>query len=309
MSGLPLTILEWSRLTGEAPGLRDEGAAIVEAAMAFERAAGVDRTFSAVSAASPEAGEGWPDVLTRMIDRTVEPAIWEWIAPDDRLPEVLAETAAMIAAAGVDVRLNNVSPATAAIFASKRETCRDLASRSIPCVSTIAACDRTRRPGRWVVKPDRGCGCEQVQIVDSERLLESSARIPNAVVQPYLRGPSYGVLVRLADGRVFPEAKQDIVADDAGGLSYRGGWIARRSPSQDVRELASLVREAIPDRDGWIGIDFIRTERGPVVLEVNPRRTTSMVGLAVQRRDRDITAVRFAKNGAVLDQPSLGEGQ
>ena len=36
---------------------------------------------------------------------------------------------------------------------------------------------------------------------------------------------------------------------------------------------------AIPSLRGYVGIDFIQTEEGPMVLEINPRLTTSYCGL------------------------------
>jgi predicted ATP-grasp superfamily ATP-dependent carboligase len=44
-------------------------------------------------------------------------------------------------------------------------------------------------------------------------------------------------------------------------------------------ELADDVAKAIPGLWGYVGIDLILTSSGPVVLEVNPRLTTSYIGL------------------------------
>ena len=44
--------------------------------------------------------------------------------------------------------------------------------------------------------------------------------------------------------------------------------------------MAQSVCRAIPGLWGYVGVDLIMTEEGPVVLEVNPRLTTSYVGLS-----------------------------
>jgi biotin carboxylase len=43
--------------------------------------------------------------------------------------------------------------------------------------------------------------------------------------------------------------------------------------------LGRAVAGAIPGLRGYVGIDFIQTGEGPVVLEINPRLTTSFCGL------------------------------
>jgi predicted ATP-grasp superfamily ATP-dependent carboligase len=43
--------------------------------------------------------------------------------------------------------------------------------------------------------------------------------------------------------------------------------------------LASAVCRALPGLWGYCGVDFIEADTGPVVIEVNPRLTTSFAGL------------------------------
>jgi hypothetical protein len=43
--------------------------------------------------------------------------------------------------------------------------------------------------------------------------------------------------------------------------------------------LGGRIAAAIPDLWGYVGVDLVATASGPVVLEVNPRLTTSYCGL------------------------------
>jgi tyramine---L-glutamate ligase len=43
--------------------------------------------------------------------------------------------------------------------------------------------------------------------------------------------------------------------------------------------LAQRIAVAIPGLWGYVGVDFVQTADGPLVLEVNPRLTTSFCGL------------------------------
>jgi len=55
-------------------------------------------------------------------------------------------------------------------------------------------------------------------------------------------------------------------------------------------DLAKRAIAAIPGLWGYVGIDVVLTQRGPVVLEVNPRLTTSYAGL---RAALDINPARL----------------
>jgi len=59
------------------------------------------------------------------------------------------------------------------------------------------------------------------------------------------------------------------------------------------QQIASAVAAAIPGLWGYVGVDLIEGPDGPVVLEINPRLTTSYAGL------RDAVGVNPA--GLVLD--------
>ena len=43
--------------------------------------------------------------------------------------------------------------------------------------------------------------------------------------------------------------------------------------------LARQIARAVPSLWGYVGVDFVSTASGPVVLEINPRLTTSFCGL------------------------------
>ena len=48
----------------------------------------------------------------------------------------------------------------------------------------------------------------------------------------------------------------------------------------DFAGLGGAIAAAIPGLAGYVGVDFVLTPAGPVVLEVNPRLTSSYCGLS-----------------------------
>jgi len=47
-----------------------------------------------------------------------------------------------------------------------------------------------------------------------------------------------------------------------------------------MQGLADLLMNLIPGLRGFVGVDYIETVAGPVVLEINPRLTTSYVAMS-----------------------------
>ena len=67
--------------------------------------------------------------------------------------------------------------------------------------------------------------------------------------------------------------RQQIAIDAQGRVSFEGVAIDSESSSNDAfRRVARDVVQAIPGLRGFVGIDLVMHEtRGPVVIEVNPR--------------------------------------
>ena len=89
----------------------------------------------------------------------------------------------------------------------------------------------------------------------------------------------------------LPAGVQDVRIDGSPGrLSYHGGSIPAADVDGDaVRRLVAQVSQAVPGLRGWWGIDFVIPDepfppgdphgsRDPVLIEVNPRLTTSLLG-------------------------------
>jgi predicted ATP-grasp superfamily ATP-dependent carboligase len=87
-------------------------------------------------------------------------------------------------------------------------------------------------------------------------------------------------LVRDGAARVLSCNRQRVTIDD-GRVRYHGGVVggleARRAA---VAPIAARIAKAIPGLWGYVGVDLIDSPAGPLVLEINPRLTTSYFGLA-----------------------------
>lgn len=175
-------------------------------------------------------------------------------------------------------------PDAVRISASKLRTAAVLAGAGIPTVPTFAqASGIPPAPGRWVVKPDDGAGCDSTELVPHWREAQQRLEAGNGhlVAQPWVEGDPRSLSLLCAAGQaVLLSVNQQCMRIRDDRLSLVGLRVnAVPDPSGHYGALARGVAAAIPSLRGYVGIDFIQSEEGPVVLEVNPRLTTSYCGL------------------------------
>jgi predicted ATP-grasp superfamily ATP-dependent carboligase len=138
----------------------------------------------------------------------------------------------------------------------------------------------TRYPA--ILKPVDGAGSiDTFYLDDPGGLSEEARRMPRALLQPYVPGDpmSASFLVspegeswRLAIGRQRMERHN-------GRFEYHGGEIPVFCPGAADQVRRALT--AVEGLAGFVGVDFIWDEqcRRATILEINPRPTTSVVGL------------------------------
>lgn len=181
-------------------------------------------------------------------------------------------------------RLLGTHPDTVRVTASKRATAVELARAGVPVVPTLASDDAalSLAPEAWVVKPDDGAGAEDTLLhrdwASAAAALET--RRDTHVAQPWVTGipASLSLLCAAGEARMLACNRQHVrVADrisltgiDVNGLASRAGELA---------PVAAAVAATFPGLWGYVGVDLILSSAGPVVLEINPRLTTSWCGL------------------------------
>lgn len=154
---------------------------------------------------------------------------------------------------------------------------------------------------RWVVKPDDGAGGLDTFVYDnfSDACTEYEARASagrNPVLQEWIDGEPLSLSlicgendVELASinrqviglsGMAEPGRKEHVVEFS----SVEVDQIDRRSAQgRSLEVLARQVVAALHGLRGYVGIDLVwHAQRGPVVIEVNPRLTAAYAGLSAR---------------------------
>jgi predicted ATP-grasp superfamily ATP-dependent carboligase len=139
----------------------------------------------------------------------------------------------------------------------------------------------------YVVKPDDGAGCDDTWFLADEAALREWATHrrggDTTIIQPYVLGDALSVSALMRDGEAWVLScnRQHVVRGADGRFAYRGGIVGGAEDRRAALEpIAAAVARALPGLWGHVGIDLIdSSDHGPVVVDVNPRLTTSYVGL------------------------------
>ncbi|EGF31250.1 protein of unknown function DUF201 [Oxalobacteraceae bacterium IMCC9480] len=177
------------------------------------------------------------------------------------------------------------SPDAVHLAGSKYLTSQVLRAAGITVVPTYFSADTLPSDAQaWIAKPDDGAGCTDIHLFSSAALAREwiAARPACAVVlQPYVAGRPCSLSLLCGSNEVFLMGcnEQRIAAADH-QIHYLGSTVNSISDTDGrLEQLARRVVAAIPGLWGYVGIDLIITEQGPVVLEVNPRMTMCHAGL------------------------------
>jgi tyramine---L-glutamate ligase len=211
------------------------------------------------------------------------------------------------------VTLLGPGPRAARLAGDKLATLRLLKRAGVPVPASAPMGSRSasrmlRRPRPFVLKPRDGCGSEGVSIVrtvdevdQAVRRARAATRRRDLLVEDHLRGAPASVSLLVAprdpgrrrvksgrghDGRgrirVLALGRQRVAGRSA--LRYVGGELPWRHPRgrQAIEAAVSAVEaldRATGDVRGFLGVDLVLGPGGARVLEINPRLTSSYLGL------------------------------
>jgi hypothetical protein len=228
-------------------------------------------------------------------------------------------------------RLLGLSDEVVAVGSDKHATAELLSRHSVPCTAGYRHTSGDVPPADLVypalAKPCEGAGCEGIVVLRSASDWRSvRANGPTVFrAEPIVAGTPVSVTLLCGQDGAIPllAGRQDVrIADH---VTYHGGCLPCRHGEGDrAMALAERVVAALPRPLGFglFGIDMILSDRDPggdVVVEINPRVTTSYVALrrlavgnlardmldmAAGRTPRlafDTTAVEFTPDGRVRE--------
>ena len=202
------------------------------------------------------------------------------------------------------------------LTASKQRTAEKLASADIPVPEAMLLAPEDKPPQDFfypaVIKPIDGAGSQDTQLVTAPHDEPLPYHEPRRLERYYTGLPvSVAVICGWGVRHFLPPCEQVLSSD--GRFRYHGGRLPLPS-GMAVRAttLAEQVVSALPYANGYFGIDMIlgREADGTedVVIEVNPRLTTSYVCLRAAAKNHLAAAIVDVHRGQATafefsDQP------
>ena len=246
--------------------------------------AGLPLAHPRLTATTPHAGE--PAVA--FVQRQARAHELAWIVAPESDGLLLAMHEAVGAPGWVGCDAASLRTAS-----SKTATLLALRACGVPTPMDFMVASVAPAGWRWIVKPDDGAGAMATRVHAARDdaaadLARRQAAGLSATAEPFVEGEALSISMLAGPGFVQPLAfnEQQIVIDGGGQLRYLGvrpNAIDRRTDPRATRlhTLALDVQRALPGLRGFVGIDLVwHAERGPVVIEVNPRLTCAYVSLS-----------------------------
>jgi len=282
----PLKVLAFDYATAGGPmprrlpqSLRRQSDMLLQALQADLRALpGVELATMAPAHDAPQPQQAFSERFEACVEAA--DAVWPLASESEGLLEQLSREI---------LRANRIllgsAPGAVRVAASKREVARALADGGVP----VAAAYSPHAPlpderGAWVVKPDDGAGCFNIRLFSDRAAALAwirAAAVEGYVLQPFIAGKLGSLSLLCCDGvaRVL-SCNLERIAMRNNRFHFLGSTVNGLCDHDGAFDrLAQQVAAAIPSLWGYVGVDFVLTDHGAVVLDVNPRLTAAYAGL------------------------------
>lgn len=236
-----------------------------------------------------------PDGAAQRLQAHTGQAPWDWLAQLASQHEqvwlvapesdgVLARCQQMVG----DARWLGCSAEALRVASSKALTLQACQAAGVTTPLDFAAAGQARR---WVVKPDDGAGavathCHTDLGRAQAEAAQRRAQGERVTLEPWVEGEAMSMTLMVGRRAELLSLNRQHIRLDAQGRLHFAGVQAAGLPADDARRpalqaLADRCWRALPGLRGLVGIDLVwHAQRGPVLIEVNPRVTCAYVGLS-----------------------------
>lgn len=175
---------------------------------------------------------------------------------------------------------------TVSLCSSKRRCNAYLQQHDIPVpISFMMGANEVLPAQALVVKPDDGVGAEDCFHFDDPGQLQEWLATHGGdydwIVEEFVPGDAASLSLFCADGRAeLLSVNRQCVNLVDNRIVFEGVRVNDLAGKKDaVTDLVRKLGNILPGLRGFVGVDLVYTENGPVVIEINPRLTTSYAGL------------------------------
>ena len=183
-----------------------------------------------------------------------------------------------------DIILLNNNTSAIRLTSSKLDTYNYLLDSEIEQIPTFHHNQiKDLNADQYVIKPIDGAGCENLFILRSHHELVNKIEKHEDVefiIQPYVKGTHASLSLICWDGEYrLLSANEQYIKEKQDSFVLKGCRVNAFAKIR-FKSFCDKLIQALPGLRGYIGIDILITENKIILVEINPRITTSYVGLA-----------------------------
>ncbi len=138
----------------------------------------------------------------------------------------------------------------------------------------------------YVVKPKDGVGCINCFLISNTNQFEQINNLiknkSDYIIQPYIEGETISLSCLFKNGKAWLLCcNQQQISIIKGQFELDACVVNIASNNKEIyQQIIDQIAKVIPGLWGYVGIDIIHTENNqPLIVEINPRLTTSYAGL------------------------------
>lgn len=184
------------------------------------------------------------------------------------------------------------STSTAVAIAGNKFKTYELLNRHRIAAVPTRMLDDAYSPGEWMVKPVDGVGCADSYVISNRQDFERmEVRKGSYIIQPHLQGAKTSLSCLFKQGSAWLVCANLQRFEFINQQYHLSEIVVNHHPDPGLyRPLIAEIARALPELWGYAGIDLIENGHGCMeaeggaiaeiwVLEINPRLTTSFVGI------------------------------
>lgn len=215
-------------------------------------------------------------------------------------------------------------PAAIALTTNKLLCDQQLQQHTIPvprsCLASAWQQQKFEHADGYIVKPIDGAGCIDTLVFDTiDKLehylnLQSAEQLQQRLIQSYHRGTPASLSLLMSTDHVLVLAKNlQKIACKHGSLIFNGcivnGVDQKMFSLEQSTKLAQQIQHAIAGLWGFVGVDLILTKQEAIVVDINPRLTTSYIGLRQSLALNPMDLLFILKEHGIIALPAITQYQ
>lgn len=178
------------------------------------------------------------------------------------------------------VMLINCDAESIGIAADKLTCAVYLAEHDILTIECLSQDQLVSYQNQVMIKRRYGVSCDGLMRCDNgKEALQQIDNFDQWVVQPYVQGRHLSMSVLCSNDSVKVASMNEQIFINEKQPRLKVCSVNAMSVTKETQQLAENIFSALPGLRGYVGVDIIQNDKGYYVVDINPRLTSSYVGL------------------------------